>query len=56
MTAEMVLNPVTNLPQAVLDDVHSFIAKLDEEPFDDNSLKIYRTFDRTDCGKIGKNL
>lgn len=43
LTAEMVLNPVTNLPQAVLDDVHSFIAKLDKEPFDDNSLKTYRT-------------
>ena len=43
LTAEMVLNPVTNLPQAVLDDIHLFIAKLDEEPFDDNSLKTYRT-------------
>lgn len=42
LTAEMVLNPVTNLPRAVLDDIQLFISKLGEEPFDQNSLKEYR--------------
>lgn len=42
LTAEMVLNPVTQLPQSVLDDINLFISKLKEEPFDNNSLKTYR--------------
>ena len=42
LTAEMVLNPVTNLPKSVYDDIHLFISKLVEEPYDQNSLKAYR--------------
>lgn len=42
LTAEMVLNPVSNLPKSVYDDIHLFISKLVEEPYDQNSLKAYR--------------
>lgn len=43
LTVEMVLDPVGGLPKAVSDDIHMFIARLNDDPFDSNSLKIYRT-------------
>ena len=41
LTAEMILNPVLDLPQSVYDDIQMFILKLKEDPFDSNSLKLY---------------
>jgi len=43
LTVEMVLNPVSDLSEPVLEDIHSFIMHLRENPFDQNSLKTYRT-------------
>ena len=42
LAAEMVLNPVSNLPKSVMDDIHYFINNLRENEFDQNSLKTYR--------------
>lgn len=42
LTAEMFLNPVFDLPQSIYDDIQLFITKIEEEEFDQNSLKTYR--------------
>lgn len=42
LTAEMILNPVFDLPQSIYDDIQLFITKIEEEEFDQNSLKTYR--------------
>ena len=42
LTVEMVLNPVSDLPESVMDDIHHFINNLREDEFDQNSLKTYR--------------
>ena len=38
----MILNPVFDLPQSIYDDIQLFITKIEEEEFDQNSLKTYR--------------
>ena len=42
LTAEVVLNPVLELPEPILKDIRGFISMLEEESFDANSLKRYR--------------
>lgn len=42
LAVEMVLNPVSDLPESVMDDIHHFINNLREDEFDQNSLKTYR--------------
>lgn len=41
IAAELILEPIANLPMTVNDDIHSFIKSLEQEPFDQNSLKTY---------------
>ena len=41
IAAELILEKVENLPITVNDDIHSFIESLEQEPFDQNSLKRY---------------
>lgn len=41
ITSELMLQKVEELPIAVDTDIHSFIDLLDQEPFDQNSLKRY---------------
>lgn len=41
VAAELVLEKVEDLPITVNDDIHSFIESLEQEPFDQNSLKRY---------------
>ena len=42
LTVEMVLNPVSDLPESVVDDIRHFFNNLREDEFDQNSLKTYR--------------
>ena len=42
LAVEMVLHPVSDLPESVMDDFHHFIDDLREDEFDQNSLKKYR--------------
>ena len=42
LAVEMVLNPVTDLPESVMEDIHHFINNLREDEYDQNSLKTYR--------------
>lgn len=42
LAVEMVLNPVSDLPESVNEDIHHFINNLREDEFDRNSLKTYR--------------
>ena len=42
LTVEMVLNPVSDLPESVMEDIHHFINNLREDEYDQNSLKTYR--------------
>lgn len=41
IAAELILEKVEDLPITVNDDIHSFIESLEQEPFDQNSLKRY---------------
>ena len=41
IASELMLEKVEELPIAVDDDIHSFIDLLEQEPFDQNSLKIF---------------
>lgn len=41
IAAELILEPVTDLPATVANDIHDFIRTLEQEPFDQNSLKMY---------------
>lgn len=41
IASELMLEKVEDLPTAVDADIHSFIDLLEQEPFDQNSLKIY---------------
>lgn len=41
ISAELMLEEVTLLPTSVNEDIHKFIASLNQEPFDQNSLKAY---------------
>lgn len=41
IAAELMLEKAIDLPVSVTDDIHSFIASLEEEPFDRNLLKMY---------------
>lgn len=41
IVAELMLESTTNLPISVKTDIDVFIGALEQEPFDDNSLKIY---------------
>ena len=42
LAVEMVLNPVTDLPESVMEDIYHFINNLREDEYDQNSLKTYR--------------
>lgn len=42
LAVEMVLNPVSDLPESVMEDIHHFINNLREDEYDQNSLKTYR--------------
>ncbi|SEG04962.1 hypothetical protein [Lachnospira multipara] len=42
LAVEMVLNPVSDLPESVMEDIRHFINNLREDEFDQNSLKTYR--------------
>lgn len=41
IATELILEKVEDLPITVNDDIHSFIESLEQEPFDQNSLKRY---------------
>ena len=41
IAAELILEKVEDLPITVNDDIHIFIESLEQEPFDQNSLKRY---------------
>ena len=41
IASELMLEKVEELPIAVDADIHSFIDQLEQEPFDQNSLKLY---------------
>ena len=41
IASELILEKVEGLPIAVGNDIHSFIDLLEQEPFDQNSLKRY---------------
>ncbi|HIX69029.1 MAG TPA: hypothetical protein H9735_13045 [Candidatus Anaerostipes excrementavium] len=41
ISAELMLEKVENLPEAVEKDIHHFIDSLEQEPFDSNLLKMY---------------
>ena len=41
IAAELILEKVEDLPITVIGDIHSFIESLEQEPFDQNSLKRY---------------
>ncbi len=41
LTVEMLLNPISKLPETVSNDIRQFISSLKEDPFDNNSLKNY---------------
>ena len=41
ITAELLLEKTESLPASVKTDIDTFIASLENEPFDDNSLKNY---------------
>ena len=41
IASELMLEKVTNLPNAVKKDIDTFIDSLEKEPFDDNSLRNY---------------
>ena len=41
IAVELMLEKITNLPDAVKEDIDLFIRSLEEDPFDDNSLKNY---------------
>ena len=41
IAVELILEKVEDLPITVNDDIHSFIESLEQEPFDQNSLKRY---------------
>ena len=42
LAVEMVLNPISDLPESVMEDIHHFINNLREDEYDQNSLKTYR--------------
>lgn len=41
IVSELMLDKVTSIPAAIKEDIDIFIASLEKEPFDDNSLKNY---------------
>ena len=41
ITAELVLESISELPTTVKADIDAFIGTLEQEPFDSNSLKSY---------------
>lgn len=41
IAADLMLEKVIDLPVSVNEDIHMFIASLEKEPFDQNSLKMY---------------
>ena len=41
IAVELMLEKITNLPDAVKEDIDLFIRSLEDDPFDDNSLKNY---------------
>ena len=41
IAVELMLEKITNLPDAVKVDIDLFIRSLEDDPFDDNSLKNY---------------
>ncbi len=43
LSVEMVLNPVCSLPISVKNDIKQFISQLENDPYDSNSLKFYKT-------------
>ncbi len=43
IAVELMLEKITNLPDAVKEDIDLFIRSLEDDPFDDNSLKKLRS-------------
>lgn len=41
IAAELILEPVDDLPETVKEDIQFFIESLEQEPYDQNSLKMY---------------
>lgn len=41
IAAELILEPVVDLPETVKEDIQFFIESLEQEPYDQNSLKMY---------------
>lgn len=41
IAAELILEPVVDLPETIKEDIQIFIESLEQEPYDQNSLKMY---------------
>lgn len=41
IAAELMLEKAMDLPVSVNEDIHVFLASLEQEPFDQSSLKVY---------------